>query len=121
MCIRDRCPPSGPSFPLVAGYGPRLALDARCDCFLEFHLGKPWHSEEGVLRHLTEPAPVLARRQAGEHLGVADHPDRLPERSHQVLALGQDVYKRQIRIHQTDPVEIELSALTRMIERVRAL
>jgi hypothetical protein len=26
-----------------------------------------------------------------------------------------------IRIHQTDPVEIELSALTRMIERVRAL
>jgi hypothetical protein len=26
-----------------------------------------------------------------------------------------------IRIHQTDPVEIELSALTRMIQRVRAL
>jgi hypothetical protein len=26
-----------------------------------------------------------------------------------------------IKIHQTDPVEIELSALTRMIERVRAL
>lgn len=26
-----------------------------------------------------------------------------------------------IRIHQTDPVEIEMSALTRMIERVRAL
>jgi hypothetical protein len=26
-----------------------------------------------------------------------------------------------IRIHQTDPVEVELSALTRMIERVRAL
>jgi hypothetical protein len=26
-----------------------------------------------------------------------------------------------IRIHQTDPVEIEFSALTRMIERVRAL
>ena len=26
-----------------------------------------------------------------------------------------------IRIDQTDPVEIELSALTRMIERVRAL
>jgi len=26
-----------------------------------------------------------------------------------------------IRIHQTDPVEIELSALTRMIERVRAI
>jgi Protein of unknown function (DUF742) len=26
-----------------------------------------------------------------------------------------------IRIHQTDPVQIELSALTRMIERVRAL
>ena len=27
----------------------------------------------------------------------------------------------QIRVHATDPVEIELSALTRMIERVRAL
>jgi hypothetical protein len=26
-----------------------------------------------------------------------------------------------IRIHQTDPVEVELSALTRMIQRVRAL
>jgi hypothetical protein len=26
-----------------------------------------------------------------------------------------------IRVHETDPVEIELSALTRMIERVRAL
>ena len=26
-----------------------------------------------------------------------------------------------VRIHQTDPVEIELSALTRMIQRVRAL
>ena len=26
-----------------------------------------------------------------------------------------------VRIHQTDPVEIELSALVRMIERVRAL
>ena len=26
-----------------------------------------------------------------------------------------------IRLHQTDPVEIELSALTRMIQRVRAL
>jgi Protein of unknown function (DUF742) len=26
-----------------------------------------------------------------------------------------------IRIHQTDPVQVELSALTRMIERVRAL
>ena len=27
----------------------------------------------------------------------------------------------QVRVHATDPVEIELSALTRMIERVRAL
>jgi len=26
-----------------------------------------------------------------------------------------------VRVHQTDPVEIELSALTRMIERVRSL
>ena len=81
--------PADPGLPLVAGDGPRLALDATCDCFLEFHLGQPWHSQEGVLRHLPEPAAVLARRQAGEHLGVADHGHRLPERSHQVFPLGQ--------------------------------
>jgi Protein of unknown function (DUF742) len=37
------------------------------------------------------------------------------------IVVGDLLDMGAIRIHQTDPVEIELSALTRMIERVRAL
>jgi hypothetical protein len=38
-----------------------------------------------------------------------------------VILVGDLLDMGAIRIHQTDPVEVELSALTRMIERVRAL
>ncbi|HYA44515.1 MAG TPA: DUF742 domain-containing protein [Acidimicrobiales bacterium] len=38
-----------------------------------------------------------------------------------VIVVGDLLDMGAVRIHQTDPVEIELSALTRMIERVRAL
>ena len=37
------------------------------------------------------------------------------------IVVGDLLDMGAIRVHQTDPVEIELSALTRMIERVRAL
>ena len=46
-------------------------------------------AEEVVLGQLTETAAVLARRQGGEDLGVAEHGGRLPEGAHEVLALGQ--------------------------------
>jgi hypothetical protein len=45
---------------------------------------------------------------------------RLPSQVVAVL-VGDLLDVGAIRIHQTDPVEIEMSALTRMIERVRAL
>jgi len=38
-----------------------------------------------------------------------------------VVVVGDLLDTGAVRVHQTDPVEIELSALTRMIERVRAL
>ncbi len=37
------------------------------------------------------------------------------------ILAGDLINADQVRVHATDPVEIELSALTRMIERVRAL
>jgi hypothetical protein len=62
-------------------------------------------------------------------LSYAENPVSLAELSSfmhlptQVIAIlvGDLLDMGAIRIHQTDPVEIELSALTRMIERVRAL
>jgi hypothetical protein len=37
------------------------------------------------------------------------------------ILAGDLLDANQVRVHATDPVEIELSALTKMIERVRAL
>ena len=44
--------------------------------------------EEVVLGHLAEARAALALREGGEGIGVAQHRHRLPERPHQVLALG---------------------------------
>ncbi len=45
--------------------------------------------EEVVLGHLAVAGATLAWWQRGEGVGVADHPDRLPERPDEVLALGK--------------------------------
>jgi len=62
-------------------------------------------------------------------LALAVHPVSVAELSSslrlptQVVAIivGDLLDAGAVRLHQTDPVEIELSALTRMIERVRSL
>lgn len=68
----------------------------------------------------TEQRTVLSL--AGQPVSIAELSAymRLPT---QVVAVivGDLLDLGTCRIHQTDPVEIELSALTRMIERVRAL
>ena len=46
-------------------------------------------AEEVVLGQLAQAAAVLAGRQRGQHLGVAQHGGGLPEGADQVLALGQ--------------------------------
>jgi hypothetical protein len=72
------------------------------------------------LAKTTEQRTVLSL--AGRPISIAE----LSAYTHlptQVVAIlvGDLLDTGAIRIHQTDPVEIELSALTRMIERVRAL
>lgn len=47
------------------------------------------HAHQRVLGHLAPPAGPLAPGQGGQDLGVAQHRPWLPERTDQVLALGQ--------------------------------
>jgi len=82
---------------------------------------------------LVEALPGRARlAKTSEHrtvMSYAGKPISIAELSSymhlptQVVAIlvGDLLDMGAIRVHQTDPVEIELSALTRMIERVRAL
>ena len=72
------------------------------------------------LAKTTEQRTVLAL--AGRPISIAELSAYMHLPTQVVAILVGDLLDTgAIRIHQTDPVEIELSALTRMIERVRAL
>jgi hypothetical protein len=72
------------------------------------------------LAKTTEQRMVLSL--AGQPISIAELSAYMHLPTQVVAILVGDLLDTgAIRIHQTDPVEIELSALTRMIERVRAL
>ena len=72
------------------------------------------------LAKTTEQRTVLSL--AGRPISIAELSAYMHLPTQVVAILVADLLDAgAIRIHQTDPVEIELSALTRMIERVRAL
>jgi hypothetical protein len=68
----------------------------------------------------TEQQAVLSL--AGQPISIAELSAYLHLPTQVIAVVVGDLLETgACRIHQTDPVEIELSALTRMIERVRAL
>ena len=66
-----------------------LAPHAGGHRLVEGQVGQVVDAQEGVLGHLPQPAAVLPGGQGAQQLDVAQHRRRLPERPHQVLALGQ--------------------------------
>ena len=84
---------------------------------------------ETLVETLTDRARLARTTEQRTVLSLAGRPISIAELSAymhlptQVVAIlvGDLLDMGAIRIHQTDPVEVELSALTRMIERVRAL
>ena len=69
---------------------------------------------------VSEQAAILAA--AATPISVAELSARLRLPTAVVAIVVEDLLAIEaVRVHQTDPVEIELSALTRMIERVRSL
>jgi hypothetical protein len=68
-------------------------------------------SEQRALVDLAERPVSVAELSAYMHL-----PTQVV-----TIVVGDLLDMGAVRVHQTDPVEIELSALTRMIQRVRAL
>ncbi len=84
---------------------------------------------ETLVETLADRARLAKTTEQRTVLSLAGRPISIAELSAymhlptQVVAIlvGDLVDMGAIRIHQTDPVEVELSALTRMIERVRAL
>lgn len=76
--------------------------------------------ERSRLAKTTEQRGVLSL--AGQPLSIAELSAYMHLPTQVVMIIVGDLLDMNAcRIHQTDPVEIELSALTRMIERVRAL
>ena len=72
------------------------------------------------------PEPTSEQRaildEALEPVSIAELSARLRLPMAVVAIVVEDLLDADaVRVHQTDPVEIELSALTRMIERVRSL
>jgi|ERR1035438_2928248 hypothetical protein len=84
---------------------------------------------ETLVETLADRARLAKTTEQRTVLSLAGRPISIAELSAymhlptQVVAIlvGDLLDMGAIRIHQTDPVEVELSALTRMIERVRAL
>lgn len=84
---------------------------------------------ETLVEGLTDRSKLTKTSEQRQVLSLAGHPVSIAELSAymhlptQVVAIlvGDLLDMGVIRLHQTDPVEIELSALSRMIERVRAL
>lgn len=68
----------------------------------------------------SEQRAVLA--EARTPVSIAELSARLKLPTAVVAIVVEDLLEADVvRVHQTDPVEIELSALTRMIDRVRSL
>ncbi len=80
---------TAPALTLVLGHDPRLDLDAPRHPLGEREATEVLAGEEVVLGHLAEATGVLAWRKGVEHVGVAQHRGRLPERADQVLALRE--------------------------------
>lgn len=77
-------------------------------------------ADRARLAKTTEQRTVLSL--AGRPISIAELSAYMHLPTQVVVILVGDLLDiGAIRIHQTDPVEVELSALTRMIERVRAL
>ena len=77
-------------------------------------------ADRARLARTTEQRTVLSL--AGRPISIAELSAYMHLPTQVVAILVGDLLDMgAIRIHQTDPVEVELSALTRMIERVRAL
>lgn len=94
--------------------GGRTAAALRWEALVEAvpqATGQAWASEQQALLALSDNPISIAELSAHLHLPT------------QVVAvIVSDLLDAgAVRVHQTDPVEIQLSALTRMIERVRSL
>jgi len=84
---------------------------------------------ETLIEALPDRPPVSLTSEQGDILGRCAAPVSIAELSaHLHLPLvvvnilaGDLIDAGQVRVHATDPVEIELSALNRMMERVRSL
>lgn len=84
---------------------------------------------ETLVESLPDRARLVKTTEQKTVMSLAGQPISVAELSAymhlptQVVAIlvGDLLDMGAIRLHQTDPVEIELSALTRMIQRVRAL
>lgn len=84
---------------------------------------------ETLVESLPDRAKLVKTTEQKTVMSMAGRPVSIAEISAymhlptQVVAIvvGDLLDMGAIRLHQTDPVEIELSALTRMIQRVRAL
>jgi hypothetical protein len=84
---------------------------------------------ESLVEAAPEQAPGTLTSEQQAVLALSSKPVSVAELSAalhlptQVVAIivGDLLDAGAVRVHQTDPVEIELSALTRMIERVRNL
>ncbi len=80
---------ASPSFALIGRDHVGLDPHTGRDPLFERHLVEPIAAEEVVLRHLADSTAELAGRQGRQHLGVADHRDGLPERTHKILSFGK--------------------------------
>jgi hypothetical protein len=84
---------------------------------------------ETLIEALPNRAVAPLSSEQDDILARCEHPVSIAELSAYLhlplvvvnILVGDLLDDVQVRIHATDPVEIELSALTRMIERVRAL
>src|ERR1019366_8536770 len=80
---------SATSFAFVAGDDLGLARHAPGHLLGDAQAVEILHAQECVLRHLPVAGSPFARGQAREGLGVAEAPERLPERAHQILAFRE--------------------------------
>ncbi len=101
-------------FILTGGRTAAARPDLRWETLVEALMGR------ARLAKTTEQRTLLS--YAGTPISIAELSSYMHLPTQVVAILVGDLLDMgAIRIHQTDPVEIELSALTRMIERVRAI
>ncbi len=85
--VVEHRPVAGLAF--VGGHHPGLDLHTSGNLFSDVEAFDVLATEEVVLGHLTPAATHLALGEGHQGVSVAEHGYRLPERPHQVLALGQ--------------------------------